>query len=176
MASRPVALAKSRTWRGVTTATGSPAAPRVLATRRSRPPVASSTIRGAALELAAQRGHPGRVIGHGPTRLRCIRPAHGDSEAGLGHIDPDKHGVLGIRTSFQGWWRPGAQPCAIRAWPWRRPADRAVAVAKAEERRESDAEWEAWNERRMQAEQRGEPFAEPPPSARRRAAEAAQQQ
>ena len=53
---------------------------------------------------------------------------------------------------------------------------RAVAVAKAEERRESDAEWEAWNERRMQAEQRGEPFAEPPPSARRRAAEAAQQQ
>ena len=48
---------------------------------------------------------------------------------------------------------------------------RAVAVAVAEERRE----WDAWNERRMQAEQRGEPFAEPPPSARRRAAEGAKQ-
>ena len=53
---------------------------------------------------------------------------------------------------------------------------RAVAEAKAEERRESNAEWDAWNERRMQAEQRGEPFAEPPPSARRRAAEATTQQ
>ena len=33
-----------------------------------------------------------------------------------------------------------------------------------------DAEWEAWNQRRMQAEQRGEPFEEPSPAARRRAA------
>ena len=49
---------------------------------------------------------------------------------------------------------------------------RAVTAAVAEERRE----WEAWNERRMQAEQRGEPFDEPPPSARRRAAEATTQQ
>ena len=47
---------------------------------------------------------------------------------------------------------------------------RAVAEALAKERRESDAEWDAWLQRRMQAEQRGEPFAEPPPSARRRAA------
>ena len=52
---------------------------------------------------------------------------------------------------------------------------RAVAAAVAEERRENDAEWEAWNERRMQAEQRGEPFEELPPSARRRAAEVAEQ-
>ena len=42
--------------------------------------------------------------------------------------------------------------------------------------RENNAEWEAWNERRMQAEQRGEPFDEPPPSARQRTAEAVQQQ
>ena len=49
---------------------------------------------------------------------------------------------------------------------------RAVAAAKAEERRESDAEWEAWLQRRMQAEQRGDSFTEPPPSARRRAAAA----
>ena len=34
---------------------------------------------------------------------------------------------------------------------------------------ENDAEWDAWNERRMQAEQRGELFEEPPPSARRSA-------
>ena len=29
---------------------------------------------------------------------------------------------------------------------------------------ENNAEWEAWNERRMQAEERGEPFDEPLPS------------
>ena len=45
---------------------------------------------------------------------------------------------------------------------------RAVAAATAK--------WEAWNERRMQAEQRGEPFDEPPPSARQRTAEAVQRQ
>ena len=43
---------------------------------------------------------------------------------------------------------------------------RAVTAAVAEERRE----WEAWNERRTQAEQRGEPFDEPPPSERSGAA------
>ncbi len=48
---------------------------------------------------------------------------------------------------------------------------RAVAAAEAATRRGADAEWEAWNERRMQAEQRGEPFEEPLPSERRRAAE-----
>lgn len=48
---------------------------------------------------------------------------------------------------------------------------RAVAAAVAEERRE----WEAWLQRRTQAEQRGEPFDEPPPSARQRAAEVAKQ-
>ena len=36
--------------------------------------------------------------------------------------------------------------------------------------RGADAEWEAWNERRVQAEQRGEPFEEPLPSVQRRAA------
>ena len=41
---------------------------------------------------------------------------------------------------------------------------------------DNDAEWEAWLQRRMQAEQRGEPFEEPPPSARRRAAAVTEQQ
>ena len=34
---------------------------------------------------------------------------------------------------------------------------------RAEGRAENQAAWEAWNERRMAAEQRGEPFDEPPP-------------
>ena len=41
---------------------------------------------------------------------------------------------------------------------------------------ENNAEWEAWLQRRMQAEERGEPFEEPPPSARRGAAESTTQQ
>ena len=40
---------------------------------------------------------------------------------------------------------------------------------------ENNAKWEAWLQRRMQAEERGEPFEEPPPSARRGAAEVAKQ-
>ena len=52
---------------------------------------------------------------------------------------------------------------------------RAVAETEAATLRGADAEWEAWLQRRMQAEQHGEPFAEPPPSARRRAAAAKQQ-
>ena len=53
-------------------------------------------------------------------------------------------------------------------------AAEAVAVAKTV--RGTDAEWEAWNQRRAQAEQRGEPFDEPSPSERRRTSEAPQQQ
>ena len=53
---------------------------------------------------------------------------------------------------------------------------RAVAETEAETLRGADAEWEAWLQRRVQAEQRGEPFEEPPPSARRRAAAVAKQQ
>ena len=53
---------------------------------------------------------------------------------------------------------------------------RAVAEAVAETRLESDAEWESWLQRRLHAEQRGEPFDEPPPSARRHAAAATQEQ
>ncbi len=48
---------------------------------------------------------------------------------------------------------------------------RAVAAAEAKTVRENNAEWEAWNERRLQAEQRGEPFNEPLPSERSRATE-----
>ena len=37
---------------------------------------------------------------------------------------------------------------------------------RQESRAERDAEWDAWNQRRMEAEAKGEPFTEPPPSAR----------
>ena len=57
---------------------------------------------------------------------------------------------------------------------------RAVAAAKvevaAETLRGADAEWDAWNQRRLDAEQRGERFDEPPPSAQRSAADSVQQQ
>ena len=49
---------------------------------------------------------------------------------------------------------------------------RAVAEGVVEGRRGADAEWEAWLQRRMEAEQRGEPFDEPLPSERSAVAEA----
>ena len=63
---------------------------------------------------------------------------------------------------------------AFEEWREKRRQEQ-IARAVAERLRESDAEWEAWDRRRMQAEQRGEPFAEPSPAARRRAAEVAKQ-
>ena len=38
---------------------------------------------------------------------------------------------------------------------------------RAEGRAERDAEWKAWNGRRLAAAEKGEPFDEPPPSANR---------
>jgi hypothetical protein len=45
LASRPVARAKARIWRGLTTASGTPAPASAAATATSKPPVASSTTR-----------------------------------------------------------------------------------------------------------------------------------
>lgn len=39
---------------------------------------------------------------------------------------------------------------------------------RQEGRAETNAKWEAWNARRMAAEEKGEPFDEPPPSAKSR--------
>ena len=39
---------------------------------------------------------------------------------------------------------------------------------RAEGRAETNAKWDAWNARRMEAEEKGEPFDEPPPSANSR--------
>ena len=60
---------------------------------------------------------------------------------------------------------------AFEEWREKRRREQIARAVAAE-----TAKWEAWNDRRMQAEQRGEPFDEPPPSARRRTAEAVQQQ
>ena len=64
---------------------------------------------------------------------------------------------------------------AFEEWREKRRQEQ-IARAVAKTVRENNAEWEAWLQRQMQAKQRGEPFDEPPPSARRRAAESAQQQ
>ena len=58
---------------------------------------------------------------------------------------------------------------AFEEWREKRRREQ-IARAVAKTVRGTDAEWEAWNQRRAQAEQRGEPFDEPSPSERRRAA------
>ncbi len=64
---------------------------------------------------------------------------------------------------------------AFEEWREKRRREQ-IARAVAKTVRENNAEWEAWNQRRMQAEQRGEPFNEPLPSERSRATELPQQQ
>ena len=63
---------------------------------------------------------------------------------------------------------------AFEEWREKRRREQ-IARAVAERLRENNAEWEAWLQRRMQAEQRGEPFDEPLPSERSRATEVAKQ-
>jgi hypothetical protein len=58
-----VARAKSRTWRGLTTATAIPAVTRALATGNSRPPVASIITKSAALKSPKLLAHSGLVVG-----------------------------------------------------------------------------------------------------------------
>ena len=63
---------------------------------------------------------------------------------------------------------------AFEEWREKRRREQ-IARAVAERLRENNAEWEAWNQRRLRAEQRGEPFEEPLPSERSAAAEVAKQ-
>ncbi len=60
---------------------------------------------------------------------------------------------------------------AFEEWREKRRLEQIARAVAAE-----TAKWEAWNERRLQAEQRGEPFNEPLPSERSRATEPPQQQ
>ena len=50
----------------------------------------------------------------------------------------------------------------LEEWVNRR-RERQMAEARAEGRTESDALWRAWNDRRLDALAKGEPFDEPPP-------------
>ena len=90
MASRPIARAKSRIWRGLTTASGSPAPLSAAATAISKPPVASSTTRAGAA-CSQTRDQPlqaGAITGDGKGLTRRqqmdIKPVFGD-------IDADEH-------------------------------------------------------------------------------------
>ena len=92
LANFPVALAKSRTWRGLTTTTGSASAARAATSGSSRPPVASSstndgpmTVRGSSSRqptagFLLRRGEPpisrpwaGRQRPPWPLRRQCLR-------------------------------------------------------------------------------------------------------
>ena len=91
LASRPVARPKARTWAGLTTASGRPAAARAAATPCSKPPVASSTTsagRERRAAAAASVSRPGAVARN---REGLARGAEMDVEAILGDVDADEH-------------------------------------------------------------------------------------
>ncbi len=64
---------------------------------------------------------------------------------------------------------------AFEEWREKRRREQ-IARAVADGVSENNAEWEAWLQRRMEAEQRGEPFDEPLPSERSAVAEATERQ
>ena len=72
--------------------------------------------------------------------------------------------LMVLAAAFEEWREKRRQEQIARA------VAEAESVAVVKGQRGADAEWEAWNQRRLQAEQRGEPFDEPSPSVRRRAA------
>ena len=108
LANRPVALAKSRAWRGFTTTTGRAASARAPATGTSSPPVASSTISAGWIvrKRSTRQGNPRLIIADGPA---VIGGTQGDVQLHLGDINADTHIWLTHRCSS-----PAAQPCAMR--------------------------------------------------------------
>ena len=105
----PVALAKSRTCRGLTTTTGTPAAANAPVSGISNPPVASTTTSAGGYHAQAldDLSNPRLIVGDGAPALR----AKGHIQLCFGHINTDKdrstcHTIL--------LW---ARPCLIRA-PW----------------------------------------------------------
>ncbi len=116
-----MALAKSRTWRGLTTATGSPAAPSVLAASRARPPVASSTIRVGAWRWSRRCRVASPVASLG-TVQPCSWGRTATTRVAWATSIPTNTAGFGIRTSGRGVARfPLPQPCKIRACPVQRP-------------------------------------------------------
>ena len=89
LANWPVARAKSRACRGLTTTTGRPAVAKALVTARSRPPVASSTIRVGwrACSRSTSVDDPAGIVRDGPP---LPGGAQGNVQLGFRHINTDK--------------------------------------------------------------------------------------
>ena len=80
---------------------------------------------------------------------------------GVGRLIPPSVAGALIVTEV---WRNG-MVLAERLEEWfEKRKQRQIAKAVAEARDEISALWQAWNERRVEAERRGETFEEPPPS------------
>ena len=88
LAKRPAARAKSRIWRGLTTATAKPAACRLPTSRRSIPPVASTTTSATARVPSHARSRP-IPPGSWPNRLQRLGQEM-DVEAPLADVDADE--------------------------------------------------------------------------------------
>ena len=89
LASCPVARAKSRTWRGLATTTGTPAAASAATTACSKPPVASRTTSVGPRDWSrvTQREERRFLVRELPA---LATGPHGDVQASFGHIDADE--------------------------------------------------------------------------------------
>ncbi len=121
----PGRAAKSRTWRGLTTATGSPAAASAAGRRPPRtrrwPPAPPAPA-----PSAAQPRRPARRCPAGSLATRQASPArpHRHVQVRLGHVDPDEH-ARRLRRAIRSSARAppdAARPCLMRA---RGPGNRA---------------------------------------------------
>ena len=113
LAKRPVARAKSRTWRGFTTATGKPAVASAPLSRTAKPPVLpGQSPRAPASAIAAP---PWPCPFHHADRKRNPGRTQRHVQAGLRDIDPDKDCCCPSSESSS---LLVARPCAMRA---RRP-------------------------------------------------------
>ncbi len=112
LASRPVARANSRTWQGLTTTAGSPAAPNSATSRVSNPPVASTIgglhddpLRLQRDQLRHQLAQTGVGVLHTPGPICRKRST---IQAGFGHVNaddghcPSGHDVLHSRYPWFG--------------------------------------------------------------------------
>ena len=97
LANWPVARAKSRAWRGLTTTTGRPAVAKALVTMRSRPPVASSTMRVGCRVCIRSTSVVTPLVSFG-TDHRSPEGRRAMSNWALATSIPTKHGMSLIRT------------------------------------------------------------------------------
>ena len=115
LARLPSAVAKARTWAGLTTATGRPALARPAATMVSKPPVASTATRAGASfsQPVRQAGDPRPAALH-----REGLPARQDVniQPVLRHVDPNVNGALHRIPSLRNRARNAAQATVRVQW------------------------------------------------------------